>query len=301
MGALYDRRCRMTIALPVKATDNFSDTQSQDVIEIGNNEESNRAGLRVIFHISLSDKKDPNTSKITVHNLSPSRRASLQQKGVKVSFEAGYAEDGTSLLFFGDVRFVDHVREGATWKTVFKLGDAQRAYEYARLSESFAAGTPYADVFIRLAKASGLAMGNVVTRARQIVDTFDQGYVVYGPVIRSMARLADSVGLSLSVQGGTLQLLGPDETLRDPIIYLSPETGLIGSPEMGTAEKKGKPQLVKFTSYLMPCKPGRTVQLKSERYDSLVAVKKVEFIGDTHGGSGTWKTQYEAQAMKTAG
>lgn len=287
MGALYLRRCRVTISLPVSTPGDFQGT-TFDQIAINGGDEPTAPGLRVAFKIAKTDKKEPNTSEITVTNLAPSTRGRLQAKGVKVLLEAGYAGTGLSRLFFGDARTIDHVRDGADWNSVIKCGDGERAVRYARLSESFAGGTTAGQILQVLAGAMGLATGNVAAQAGALSTRFDHGYAVSGSVSQAIDRLVTSIGYTWSIQDGALQVLAPDQALDLPIPEVDPEHGLIGSPEMGTPETKGKPALLKFRSLLIPTKPGAKVRLRSARYDGVLRVKKCEFTGDTHGGD--WYT-----------
>lgn len=296
--ALFDRRCRLTIANPVAAPNDFKNVTT-DVVEIdGGVSDKAASGLRVKFKIVKTLKKEPNTSEIQVYNLSPSRRSSLQQKGVKVLLEAGYAgTDGISRYSSGDVRTIDHIREGADWNTTMHLGDGERAWNYARVNESFAPGTQGSDIFKVLAKAAGLDLGNVDKASSIITKVFDQGYAACGSAMRAFDQFVDSVGeISWSVQDGQIQVLKLDAVLDLPIPEITPQNGLIGSPEMGTPRKKGAPALVKFKSLLIPTKPGAKVRLKSSRYNGFLKVVSCVFTGDTHGGE--WYSEIEGEILK---
>lgn len=295
--ALFDRRCRLTIANPVDEENNFSKTQVQ-VIEIDGGTTDNRAvsGMRVAFKITKTLKKEPNTSEIVVTNLSPKRRSSLQHKGVKVMLEAGYKATGVKKYFSGDVRTIDHVRNNADWDTTMKLGDGERAWGFARISESFAPGTPKANVVRTIAKSMGLELGNLDEQLASLTGTIDQGFAAAGPSSHAMNQIITSLGKEWSVQDGQLQILDPYQVLNLPVPEISVSSGLLDSPEMGTPPKKGKPALVKFKSLLIPVKPGGKVKLVSERYNGYVRVVAVTFTGDTHGGS--WETEISGQILQ---
>lgn len=294
---LFDRRCRLTIANPVKDATDFSSTTT-DVIEIdgGVTDDRSVAGMRISGKITKTTKKEPNTSEIVVTNLSPDRRKSLQQKGVKVLLEAGYRDLGVAKIFSGDVRTVDHVRNGSDWDTTLKLGDGERAWNFARVNASFAPGTKGSDVLKTLAKAMGLDLGNVPKQAVKLTATFDQGYAAAGSASREFNRIVHSLGLEWSVQDGVIQILGPDETLDAPIPEFTPDSGLVDSPEMGTPQKKGKPTLLTFKGLLQVVKLGGKVKLRSERYDGHVKVKTATYDFDTHGGP--WYVTVAGEVLK---
>lgn len=293
---LFDRRGRVTVARPVATPGDFSHTTTEVVQIEGGRIDNEASGMRIKFKIDKSLKKEPNTSELIVSNLAEDRRKQLQQKGVKVLIEAGYAETGMFRLFAGDVRTLDHVWNGATWESTFKLGDGERAWKYAQISESFAPGTRAADALRTIAKSMGLELGNVDTKVNGIAAVLDQGWCAAGNAARELDRIVTALRKEWSIQDGALQILDPYEALDLPIPEITPQTGLIGSPEMGSAPTKGKPQLLRFKALLFPVKPGGKVKLRSERYDGFVRVHKVSFEGDTHGGE--WYTIIDATISK---
>lgn len=289
---LFDRRCRLTVASPVDTPNDFIHTTT-DILQIeGGRASSESAGMRIKFKIDKSLEKQPNTSEITVSNLEDGRRKALQRKNVKVLLEAGYAETGLTRYFSGDVRTLDHVYNKATWESVFKLGDGERAWKYAQISESFAPGTRAADALRTLANAMGIELGNVENQLNGIAAVFDQGWVAAGSAARELDRMVTSLRKEWSIQDGALQILDPYAALDLPVPEITPDTGLVGSPEMGSPPTKGKPQLLRFKALLFHVKPGGKVKLRSERYDGFVRVHKVSFEGDTHGGD--WYTTIDA-------
>lgn len=295
--ALKDRQCRLTILNPVATPNDFKNTTNERIeIDAGTGQNASDLGLRIQFKISKTLKKHPNTSEITVTNLSPNRRASLQQKGVRLILEAGYQTTGLSRYFAGDVRTVDHIREQADWETKFQLGDGERSWQFSRVRESFSPGTSAADVLKRLGRATGLGVGNLDQKAASITAVLDQGFAASGSASAEFDRLVKSIRMGWSIQDGEIQLLDDDDVLDLPIPEITPDSGLIGSPEMGSPPKKGKPQLVKFKALLLPTKPGAKVKLKSERYDGYVKVQACEFEGDTFGGD--WYTTISGVLIK---
>lgn len=292
----------MTIAIPVSDPSDFYNTTTNELVVNGGDDPKN-PGLRIKGKIKKSLDKHPNTSELIITNLSPDTRSSLQKKGVKVFVEAGYQSVGVSSIFRGDVRTTDHVRNGADWDTTMRLADGERSFRFARVNESFAAGTGAGNILRFLANKTGLQIGNIPQQAANITKVFDQGYTVHGPVWRSLDTLARSLGYTLSIQAETIQILLPGKTLNDnttqsEVPDITPDTGLIGSPEVGTPEKKGKPALVKFKTLLRPASPGAIVRLRSERYDGFLRCKICEFEFDTHGNE--WYTEVEGVIIGAA-
>jgi hypothetical protein len=291
----------LTIATPVDSDSDFTRTTT-DIVEVngGKTDDVNFPGLRVRFKIEKSLEKTPNTSEIVVSNLSPSHRSSLQVKGVKVLLEAGYKSTGIKRLFAGDVRTTDHVRNGADWDSTLKLGDGERAWQFARVDESFAPGVRVADVIKKIAAATGLEIGNADKQAAKIDRVLDQGYIATGNAVRALDRIVTAVGKQLSIQDGQIQILGSDETLDLPVPELTKDTGLIGSPEMGSPATKKKPAMVRIKCLLLAVKPGSRVYLrtagKPPKYDGYVRVHKISHEGDTHGGN--WYSIIDGSIVK---
>jgi hypothetical protein len=291
---LFGRLARVTLAVPVATAGDFGGTTFNQ-IQINSSDDPVAPGLRIQFSVNKSEEKEPNTSTVTITNLSPSTRGQVQQKGVKLILEAGYKATGLSRIFIGDVRTADHVRKGADWESVLRVGDGERSFRFARCNESFAPGTSSADVLRYLAGQMGISLGNVPAKLASFTTTFDHGYSVFGPAQGALDTLIKSLGFTWSIQDGNLQVLAPGETLDLPIPEIGPDSGLVDSPEMGTPEKKGKPALCKFKCLLLPTKPAAKVRLKSLRYDGQLRVKKCNFDGDTDGKA--WHTTIEGTIL----
>ncbi len=284
---LQDRRVRLLIANRV-AEDYKSLTA--DVTEI--------TDLRVQFSVKKSSAKEPNTAEVTITNLSPTRRAALQTKGVKFSLECGYVDTGVKQIFQGDVRHISHVREGADWRTVLKSGDGERAFQFARISESLGPKATKSDVIKRLTAKLGLGQGNSLTAAASIPGSYDQGIVLSGPVSRELDKVLAGTGYGWSIQDEQLILLKDAQTSGQDVPELTPESGLIGSPEFGAPlVKGGKPQLHFRCLLNANIKPGARVSIKCERFPLGVFVKcvKVEHSGDTAGQD--WYTTGEGSTL----
>lgn len=295
---LWGRRARLVIAVPVATPGDFANVTT-DIVEINGSDNPQEPGLRIAFKITKKSEKQPNPAQITVTNLSPVRRASLQTKGVKVTLEAGYADAGVTRIFAGDARTVDHKREGSNWHTVMSCGDGERSYRFAHVTDSFARGATIGDVVKVCARAMGLALGNSIDQAARLTTPLYGGYSVDGYASAALDKVVRSIGYSWSIQDGQLQILGPDETLQVSVPEISPETGLIGSPEMGTPEAKGKTPLLKFKCLLLPqARPGARVRLRSSRYNGLYRVKQATHSGDT--AAVDWYTEIEGVSLGTA-
>ncbi len=247
--------------------------------------------LHAAFKVEKSAGKEPNSLELKLDNVAESSRAAMQQKGARVVVLAGY-EGSVGQIFAGDVRSVDHIRQGTTWTTRILAGDGERAYSHARVNESFAPGVKVADVVQRLAGLLGVDPGNAREKARAIPGEYLQGLTAHGRAARALDKVLEPAGLEWSIQDGRLQILAPTETLRTQAVAVNPDTGLVGSPEMGTPAKKGGRAVLKVRSLLQhSVRPGVRVELRSDTHRGVFRVEKVTHTGDTAGGD--WYSDLE--------
>lgn len=276
-------------------------------------------GLRTSFKLEASNEPHPNNAEISIYNLSETSRSKLQKRGVFVQFKAGY-KDNNSILFSGNVRYVDHVREGADWVSKMRLGDGENFYLFDTGRFSFKPGTPTATIIETLAsRASNLrGLGNIqqfLAALPSNMATYPNGYTSNGTIYSALVTIAASAGWSLSIQNGVLNFVhhapqASDFTEKGEL--LSPDTGLIGSPEHGSpcknnnmnvnsSDKARKKQAKKNALLKVKCllnpriKCGGVVQIDSLAVKGSYFVDKLEHTGDTHGGD--WYTQLEVKPL----
>lgn len=272
-------------------------------------------GLRVAFKVKKTTGMQPNTMECSITNLSGATRAAMVEKGATVILEAGY-QSNFAMLFIGNARTIDHVREHADWVTKIECGDGEAAIANARVSESFGAGTGAGDIVSKLGSALGLNPGNIGDkRAALNAKQYAGGLTVMGKAATELDRVVKGAGMTWSVQDGAIFLLKPRETLKGQAVVLSPATGLIGSPEHGSAMGGGgmqdvasadegdaeldptkKPKVLKVKSLLQPIiKPGIAIQVKSEGTNGFFRAESVVHTGDT--GGGDWYTEVELEPI----
>lgn len=254
--------------------------------------------LRIGFHVKKSLSKEPNTAEIKLFNLNEDTRHKMQAKGTPFILSAGY-EGSIGVIFSGKTRTVDHVRDGADWVTHIKSGDGETAYQFQRFSKSYGPGTSIRQVITECAAALALNPGNLQAALAQPlrgnVTQFVHGYTAHGNAIDILDRLLKSAGFTVSVQNGALQVLRGSQPVQAQAVLLTPATGLVGSPEHATPEKKGSAPRLKLESLLQPqivC--GGLVAVRAEQVNGTYRVENLEHVGDTH--SSEWLTKMELRA-----
>jgi hypothetical protein len=292
MPNLFRRRVKVALATALK--EDFSSISAL-VTEIEQ--------LRVSFKVTKALTKDPNTCEIKIYNLSTETRAKLPGTGAKVLLRAGY-QSTEEQIFIGDARVIESKQEGADWVTTIRCGDGERAILHARVSESFTPGTPVANAIRTLGKAAKIDIGNLdkVVAGISPSQQYTQGYAAHGNLYKELGKALQFAGYELSIQDGALLALKPGEATTEEVIELSEASGLIGSPESASGEKKegknkapAKPVL-KVKSLLQgQLRCGRKLSLKSIQYNGLFRIVKVEHSGDTVGGD--WYSSLELEAQ----
>lgn len=257
-------------------------------------------GLRVQFTIRKSLAKEPNTAEVKITNLAATSRAEIKRKGARVIVTAGYPENA-AVIFTGDSRLGEHLRENTDWITRIQCGDGEQAYQFARLSESFAPGTPIVDVVRTIVGALGLNVGNVEEQLaagdfRGGLAEFAHGYAAHGKAATELDRVLRSVGLTWSIQHGAIQVLRGGAPAKGTAVLLTPDTGLVGSPTFGTPDAKGASPILRARSLLQPqIRCGGAVEIRTEGVNGQFRVERLTHAGDTHGGD--WYTDLEARPI----
>lgn len=242
--------------------------------------------LRIDFSIEKDDKPKPNKCEVEIYNLNAQHREQLEAKGLRVVISAGYP--GTQAqIFSGDTRYGNSEKHGPDWITKLECGDTERAFNQARISESFGPGSSISDVIGAVAKAFQIDKGNLVDKANTIVRNFSDGYVAHGLVSAELTRLLEPANLGWSMQDGRLEVLDLLETLSAADVpVISAKTGMVGSPEFGTGEKVKGQAFLKVKSLLRPdIRPGSKFEVRSQRINGFFKCRKVKHVGSTFGGN----------------
>ena len=272
--------------------------------------------LDITFSVTRSLKKEPNTAEISVFNLSPDSRAEIEERGVaNVTLEAGY-KDEISLIFAGDLREVQTVREGPDIITTIASGDGEKQNRVAKIARSYAKGVSVRKVIEDCAVALGVGLGNLRTIGSvefpQAGKTFPNGTTLNGLVTEELRGVLRSAGLEYSIQDGQLQILEKGQPLKDQeVVVLSPNSGLVGTASVGSdGIFRGQ------TLMIADVTPGRQLKIDSpsatedisaiqsrgsgrkhlESFSGIFRAQKCIYTGDTSAGE-TWNIEIEGAPL----
>lgn len=257
------------------------------------------SALDLEFKVLATLKPEPNKCTLTLWNVNADHRAQLLKRnrpnpasnklvGVPVQLEAGYTNN-TSVIFSGDLREVSSQRDGVDWKTVLSGDDGGRAYREARFPSgglSFRKGASIGNILKQCCDAMGIGIGNAAdfettAQISGFGSTLPGPMVFDGAVAKGVDRLLASVGLTWSVQRGSLQLRKKGAALDMAAINLSPSTGLLGSPDacMDSSVSLGNPQQLAAAAKLATKKPKpfnpSVIKIKSMMIPGMIPGRKI--------------------------
>lgn len=293
MTTLFNRKVEVLLAVPL--SEDLSTVSAQAILI---------QDLRVSFKVTKSLVKDPNTCELKIYNLAQSTRNSLPGTGAKVILRGGYA-GSIEQLYIGDAKQIDHKQDGVEWVTKILCGDGYRASEHARVSTSFGPGTSFGAILKTLGRAAKIDIGNLDKVAAGLPQSaqYTQGYTAHGLALTELDKVLKAAGLEWSIQDGALQILAPGEATTEELIVLDASSGLVGSPEMSSPEKKtpgkksskppAKPVLQAKSLLQGGFRCGRKVQVNSREHNGVFRTAKVEHTGDTKGGD--WYSALELE------
>jgi len=252
--------------------------------------------LRIQFAVHKGDVETPNNAAITVTNLAPGTVSRIRGEFTRVVLSAGY-EGNAGVIFDGGIRQVRNGREGADTWTEIVAADGDRAYNFATVSTTLAAGARLADQVAACAGAlaeKDAAAGYIADLAGQALP---RGKVMFGMARSYLRDVAHTADASWSIQDGLLQMIPATGTLPGEAVVLTAATGLVGSPEQTNEGIKVRcllnPRLKVGGRVQLDNASIRTarIDLKIGAWDKAVRldrdgsyrILKAEFTGDTRG------------------
>lgn len=287
--------------------------------------------FRVVFSIAKTSTKDPNRSKLRIYNCNDDTREVLHAPNSMAILRAGYEqENGLITMFVGDVVNVVSYIDGPDTITEMDLGDGFLPMRDTFVSVGYAAGTSAVSIMRGIAGQMGL----VLRPMPEIKDrAYPNGYSYCGQAFRALDKIAEYLGAEWSIQNNEIQVLVRGGVVRQQAVLISPDTGLIGSPEpedktfsekraqerglvggdrvieivSSKVLKSGKKSTTKkyhaygynVSTYLMPhVQPGSFVKLDTRNTDGYYRVESLEHFGDTWGDE--YRTDMVLRSVKNA-
>lgn len=200
-----------------------NDTQGIDLSE-----------MHVKFKITAMNEESPNTGTFRVYNLSPETVKAIISKNngveyTKVQFQAGYENGAYGQVFAGTIMQFRKGRENSTDTYLDILAaDGDVFYNFGTMAASVAAGTTKNEIIAKIAEQMGLPLGYVPPISG---GTLPRGKVFWGMGRLGMRNVAQSSGMSWTIEDGKLQMIPLKGYLPGEAVALNSSTGMIGLPE----------------------------------------------------------------------
>lgn len=239
--------------------------------------------LDVEFRATRSLKPEPNTVELTIFNMNAIQRAGfgMAEKNTLL-LRAGYKGTGVGTIFQGEVRQAFSRKDGVDWRTTVRAGDGGHKIK-ARIALTFGLQVSTGDALSAIARKMGVKPGNLQHAVSQlklkgVADLYPMGGAVVGNGWREMQNVARSAGLEVSIQDGALQFLDLGQPMSEQAVLVSPETGMVDSPEINADGR-----VVVNTLMIPTLKPGVKIDLQSANVRGGYRVIECEYTGQSRG------------------
>jgi len=246
------------------------------------------AQIKIAFDVAKTVSSTPNSVSIRIWNLAEGTRKGLGKELDQITLEAGYLPPGSSkgnvgIIFKGQLRDVEHRRDGADIITELSAGDGDKAIRSSTISKTYKAGSKVGDVVNDIQaelKKKGVDRGE--WKFPDKMPEFKRPYSVCGGCKQELDTLGKAKGFYWSIQNGALEIV-PGDGYIGQVTLLTSETGLIGTP---TITDNG----VKFKALLNPAiAPNKRVRIEAETLSmngkaNEYRVSECTFSGDNRDG-----------------
>lgn len=188
------------------------------------------SNLRIKFSVKRSDTMTPNVADIRVYNLQEETAQRIKKEFTRVVLQGGY-ESNYGVIFQGNIKQVILGRESATDTFIDIIaGDGDRAYNFAVINKTIAAGSTQMDQ-INIALDSmgpkGVTKGHVSDLPTQKLP---RGKVMFGDSRNYLRNVAQTSEQYWSIQNEKVTFVPKKGYLPGERVVLTAKTGMIGTP-----------------------------------------------------------------------
>lgn len=201
--------------------------------------------LRVEFDINITAEPEPNYANIRVFNLSEQSRDKILNEFWKLQIYGGYKgfteytdfEKNLGiypgeLLFFGDMTRVKNRRAGTEWVTEIEALEGYAELKGLIYSKTWQAGTLIQVILLDICKQTGLSFDPGFTPLR---SKLKRAVSYNDATSKILNKICKSFNLQWYVFNGVLEITERAKPLLSALskyVLMSPDTGLVGSPEI---------------------------------------------------------------------
>ncbi len=277
MSRLFKRFMRLDLIKPkIDVIGHFGFfTQLPNVVSI--------TALEVKFKIEKSLGKHPNKAHVVITNLAETTRAQIQTKPLIVRLSVGYdGIENLQHLFSGDLRIADTDHNGPHVETKLEMGEGDRAFQYASVSQAYSGSTVLTAVKDTINKL-GLPVPPDLLKTLPDLSRPYTG-VLHGAASDALTELLTPLDASWSMQDGKFVALKATQTREGEAIVIRQGDGMVGSPKIAASKKPGEPPTLTVKTLIDPrIVAGCKVDVRSREINGVFRVEHVEHTGDFRG------------------
>ena len=247
--------------------------------------------LKIRFEIKKTLETKGNFCKIDIYNLSEKdRNAISSEQYAFFQMKCGYSEDvGLINIAQGNISDVVHFVSNPDIITTIYSKDGLKAIKNNYIQLSFSENTALSTIVNTIINKISLPVRFTNLKSTSI----KRGYSFSGSVSDAMQDLAMQYGFEWSIQNGQIQILTKNTSTNLQVFLLTPETGLIESPNRTIKnkdfEKKNKGEY-SVTCLLNPqLEVGDIIKINSNTLNGSFLIRELTHIGDTMGNE--WYTK----------
>ena len=188
--------------------------------------------LKCVFSVEKSMTEDPNPSIIQIYNLAPNTRNDILANGTRVIIEAGYEGPQYGLIYDGDiVRSLKRGPNSIDKITELVAQDGDMFFNNGFVSVSYAAGYTSEDVLRNMARVGDpdITIGSISQNMNG--TQLARGKAMFGQPKDYARDIAKGEGALFYICDRKLNMVKPMDLPGDQIISLTPQSGLVGTPE----------------------------------------------------------------------
>ena len=254
--------------------------------------------LNIAFEITRSITISDNECKISIYNAKEDTINNILKQGNNIRLEAGYEDEGTGVVYTGNILEADTTFNGRDRITNVTGGGIQKSQDalgYLTVSLSYSKDTVLSLPIQDIASVLNLTPFGVDAASNV---TAPNGFSYTGTAkgaLYQLKKLLKSAGLGLYVDNDLLIVyrIGVQDT-RFKFAYLTPISGLINAyykdEEYRVGDEVEYKRRVEYKCVLNPnLAPNGLVTIKGKAVDGTFINEKVSFKGDNFGGEFTSK------------
>lgn len=259
-------------------------------------------GARVSFSVNKTKTANSNECQVSLYNLSEDTRLKIRRADDVLILRAGYRDtdfEQIKILSVGNVIDLVHAFESPDVVTKITTKDGIKLKRDTRIEISYEEGTQLSQVLKDVANRMGIPIRFIAATPQ---EQYLQGFCFAGLASEALNKVTDRLGLEWSIQNNELQILESGQSVPSELIKLTPDTGLLGRPQLvssvGNNLSKNVSEKKQFSvrALLQPkLEPGGQVEVESEIMSGRYHIDSVQHAGDTHGQE--WSSELKVSEL----